>query len=37
MILEVQRDQQKEFQMVEKTEKMKDTKEPNRLKEVFKS
>jgi hypothetical protein len=29
MILEVQRDQQKDFQMVEETKKMKDTKEPN--------
>lgn len=37
MILEVQRDQQKDFQTVEETEKMKDTKEPNQLKEVFKS
>ncbi len=32
MILEVQRYQQKDFQMVEEIEKMKDTKEPNRLK-----
>lgn len=37
MILEVQRYQQKDFQMVEEIEKLKDTKEPNQLKEVFKS
>jgi len=32
MILEVQRYQQKDFQIVEEIEKVKDTKEPNRLK-----
>ncbi len=37
MILEVQRYQQKDFQMVEEIEKVKDTKEPNQLKEVLKS
>ncbi len=37
IILEVQRYQQKDSQMVEEIEKSEDTKEPNWLKEDFKS